>query len=479
MLLKDLINGLDVKKINGSVDIDITSIAYDSRMAKKQGVFVCIDGYKVDGHKFINDAINNGVSALVVQKDVEAPCGVTVIKVEDTRYALAYISNIFCGRPSEKMNIIGITGTKGKTTTTYMIKKILEKAKHKVGLIGTIVNKIGDYELASSRTTPECYDLQMLFSDMKEQNVDSVVMEVSSHALELSRVANVDFDIGAFTNLSQDHLDFHKTLDNYLEAKIKLFELCKIGVVNIDSPYGKKVVDRASCKVYTYGIDNDADFIAYDIKTYPSRVEFKVKSDFINCDIKVNIPGIFSVYNALCAISITALMSVPNDAICDGLANVVVPGRAEIIEANDKYTIMVDYAHSPDSLENILKTVKEYAKGRVVSVFGCGGDRDTTKRPIMGEISGRLADFTIITSDNPRTEEPQDIISDIEDGIKKVTSNYITITDRRSAIKYAIDNAKQDDIIVLAGKGHETYQIFKDKTIHFDEREVVKDILNK
>ena len=478
MLLEDLIRELEIQEIKGDINKEITSIAYDSRKAKENGIFVCIDGYKQDGHKFIENAVANGTKVIFVQKDVEKIDGVTIIKVKDTRYALAYISNVFCGNPSKNMNIVGITGTKGKTTTTYMIKSILEKFNQKVGLIGTIVNKIGDVTLESSRTTPECYDLQMLFKEMYEKNVESVVMEVSSHALELSRVACVDFNIGAFTNLSQDHLDFHKTLDNYLDAKIKLFNLCKTGVVNIDSKYGKKVVEKAKCKVYTYGINNDADFMAYDIKTYPNRVTFKVKSDFINDEILVNIPGIFSVYNALCAISITALMNIPCEAIKEGLQNVVVPGRAEIIETNDKYTIMVDYAHSPDSLENILKTVKEYAKGRVVSVFGCGGDRDTTKRPIMGEISGRLADFTIVTSDNPRTEEPEAIIKDIEEGIKKVTNNYVTITDRKSAIKYAIDNAMQDDIIVLAGKGHETYQIFKDKTIHFDEREVVRDILN-
>ena len=478
MLLKDLIKGLEIEEIKGDINKDITSIAYDSRKAKENGIFVCIDGYKQDGHKYIKNAISNGANVIFVQKDVGHFDNVTLIRVQDTRYTLAYISDVFCGKPSKNMNIIGITGTKGKTTTTYMIKSILEKFNQKVGLIGTIVNKIGDITLEASRTTPECYDLQVLFKDMYEHKAESVVMEVSSHALELSRVASVDFNIGAFTNLSQDHLDFHKTLDNYLDAKIKLFNLCKTGVVNIDSKYGKKVVDKAKCRVYTYGINNDADFVAYDIKTYPNKVTFKVKSSFINDDIEVNIPGIFSVYNALCAISITALMNVPGDAIKEGLKSVVVPGRAEIIETNDKYTIMIDYAHSPDSLENILKTVKEYAKGRVVCVFGCGGDRDTTKRPIMGEISGRIADFTIITSDNPRTEEPEAIIKDIEDGTKKATNNYITITDRKSAIKYAIDNALQDDIIVLAGKGHETYQIFKDKTIHFDEREVVRDILN-
>ena len=478
MLLKELVKGLEVCDVRGNLDIDIKDIAYDSRKTKKNGVFVCIDGYKQDGHKFIRNAIDNKVSAVFVQRDVPQYEGVTIIKVKDTRRVLAHLSNVFFNEPSKDLNVVGVTGTKGKTTTTYMVKSILEKFNQKVGIIGTIVNKIGDYEIESSRTTPECYDLQKLFREMKEQDVESVVMEVSSHALELSRVEEVDFDIGAFTNLSQDHLDFHKTIDNYLESKIKLFSLCKKGVVNIDNIYGSRVVEKALCDVYTFGIHNEADFMAYDIETYPSCVKFKVKSAFINEQICVNIPGVFSVYNALCAISISALMGVDAKSIKEGLKDVVVPGRAEIIEANDKYTIMVDYAHSPDSLENILKTVKEYAKGRVVSVFGCGGDRDTLKRPIMGRISGDIADFTIITSDNPRTEEPQKIIEDIENGIKDVTKNYVTITDRRDAIKYAIDNSQYGDIIVLAGKGHETYQIFKDKTIHFDEREVVSEILN-
>lgn len=478
MLLNELVRGLELLEVHGDLDIDVSSIAYDSRKAKRNGVFVCIDGYKEDGHKFINDALDNGAKVLFVQKHVDNYEGVTVIRVKDTRYALAYLSNIFFKEPSKNLKVVGVTGTKGKTTTTYMVKSILEKFNEKVGIIGTIVNKIGDYELEASRTTPECYDLQMLFKEMKDRGASSVVMEVSSHALELSRVSGVDFDIGAFTNLSQDHLDFHKTIENYLEAKIKLFSLCKKGVVNIDNKYGAKVVEKASCDVYTYGINNKADFMAYDIETYPSRVRFKVKSDFINGSIDVNIPGIFSVYNALCAISITSLMGVDFKSIKDGLNNVVVPGRAEIIETNDKYTIMVDYAHSPDSLENILKTVKEYAKGRVVSVFGCGGDRDSLKRPIMGRISGKIADFTILTSDNPRTEDPKKIIDDIETGIKEVTTDYVVVENRKDAIKYAIDNAKNDDIIVLAGKGHETYQIFANETIHFDEREIVRDILN-
>lgn len=477
MLLVKLLEGLEIQEFNGSVDVDVESIAYDSRKVKSNGAFVCIDGYSTDGHQYIDNAIQNGAKVIFVQKKVPNRDGVTMIRVSDTRHTLAYISNIFCGMPSDSLNMIGITGTKGKTTITYMIKSILEKQKKKVGLIGTIVNKIGDYELETSRTTPESYELYSLLRDMKDAKVSDVVMEVSSHALELSRVDNVKFNIGAFTNLSQDHLDFHKTFDNYLNAKVKLFSMCDVGVVNVDSEYGEKVIKKAKCKVYTYGIKKKADFMAYDIKTYPDKVVFSIKSDIINDSITVNIPGIFSVYNALCAISIASLMGVDVASIKEGIRDAVVPGRAEVIETNSDYTIMIDYAHSPDSLKNILETVREYKKGRLVSVFGCGGDRDTKKRPMMGKISGELSDFTIITSDNPRTEDPDAIIKDIENGIKDVTHEYITITDRKDAIRYAIENHRKDDIIVLAGKGHETYQIFKDKTIHFDEREVVREIL--
>lgn len=482
MLLTKLLEGLEMQElqeINGSVDVDVENIAYDSRKVKANGAFVCIDGYNTDGHKYIGDAVQNGAKVIFVQKVIKGIDGVTIVRVKNTRHTLAYISNIFFDRPSDTLNMVGITGTKGKTTTTYMVKSILEKQKRKVGLIGTIVNKIGDYELETSRTTPESYELYSLLRDMKEHDVSDVVMEVSSHALELSRVDGVRFNIGAFTNLSRDHLDFHKTFDNYLAAKVKLFSVCEVGVVNIDSEYGEKVLEDARCKTYTYGIYNDADFVAYDIKTYPDRVMFSVKSDIINDVIIVNIPGIFSVYNALCAISIAALMNIDVESIKEGIRDVVVPGRAEVVNTgSDDYTLMIDYAHSPDSLKNILETVRKYKKGRLVSVFGCGGDRDKTKRPIMGEIAGRLSDFTIITSDNPRTEDPDTIIKDIEAGIKDVTHEYITITDRKDAIRYAIENHKKGDIIVLAGKGHETYQIFKDKTIHFDEREVVQDIIN-
>ena len=477
MLLKDLLRGLKVLNSKGSIDVNIESIVYDSRNARKGSLFICIEGFKSDGHKYIDKAVNNGAKVFIVQKDVCVPADITVIRVEDTRYALSHISDIYFNSPSKRFPLIGVTGTKGKTTITYMIKSILEDKNQKVGLIGTIENSIGDEKIVAERTTPESYDLQGLFDKMLKNKVDSVVMEVSSHALELHRVSRSDYDIGIFTNLSRDHLDFHNTFENYLNAKVKLFDMCKNGIVNIDNPYGKEVVKKAKCPILTFAIECNADIRATEIKMHPDSVEFTVNTPWGSSDVKVNIPGIFSVYNALAAIAACRLMNVSFEHIKAGLGRVSVPGRAEVINTDKNFTIMIDYAHSPDSLENILSMVKGYAKGRVVSVFGCGGDRDKTKRPIMGEISGRIADFTIITSDNPRTESPEEILKDIEAGIEKTDSKYITIPDRKEAIKYSIENAQKDDIIVLAGKGHETYQIFNDKTIHFDEREVIKEIL--
>ena len=482
MILKELIEGLDIIEMKGNGEIDISNIAYDSRKIGSGSLFVCIEGFKVDGHDFIPGAVASGARAIMVQKNVDnIPDGITVIRVADTRVGLAFVANVFFGRPSSKLNLVGITGTKGKTTTTYMIKSILEKADKSVGLIGTISNMIGKQVLYTERTTPESLELQSLFSDMYEKGVDSVVMEVSSQGLALNRVGFCDFDTGVFTNLSRDHIgpNEHKSLEEYLSAKMKLFKMCKKGLVNIDSEYGETVIKNAACKVLTFGIENDADIKAINIVKHPDSVNFIVLTPWGSTDIKVNIPGRFSVYNALAAIGVCGLMNIPLDIVKEGLLSVSVPGRAEIVETGRDFNVIIDYAHTPDSLLNILTTVKDYAKGRVVSLFGCGGDRDRSKRPMMGEISGKIADFTIITSDNPRTGEPSAIVEDIEEGIKRTQGKYITIIDRTEAIKYAIENAKQGDIIILAGKGHETYQTFKDKTIHYDEREVVREILSQ
>jgi len=481
MLLSELIKGLNPDKIKGDKDVEINDIAYDSRKVKNGSLFVCIEGTVADGHDYIPSALENGARALLVQKDVEVPDGITVVKVGNTRYALAYVSDAFYNHPSGRFNLIGVTGTKGKTTITYMIKSILEQEKHKVGLIGTVANMIGDQVLYAERTTPESYDLQSLFSEMLEKDVDSVVMEVSSQGLALNRVSCCEFQIGIFTNLTEDHIGprEHKDKEDYFRAKTKLFGMCKKGIVNIDSEYGRRILEIAECELLTYGIENDADITASDILKHSDSVEFNLKSPWMNGRVKINIPGKFSVYNALAAIGACGLMNVSFDSVKAGLERVSVPGRVETVKTDRDFTVIIDYAHTPDSLENILTTVKDFTKGRLISVFGCGGDRDRAKRPAMGRISGRIADFTIITSDNPRTEEPLAIVRDIEEGIKDTEGKYTTIVDRREAIKYALSNAQPGDVIVLAGKGHETYQTFKDKTIHFDEREVVREILKE
>lgn len=481
MLLSKLIEGLNAQKVNGTLEIDIDNIAYDSRKTRAGSLFVCIEGTIVDGHKYIADAIENGTRAFLVQKDVEVPEGITTIKVENTRYGLAFVADAFNDHPSRKFNLIGITGTKGKTTTSYMVKAILEAEQHKIGLVGTVANLIGDEVLYAARTTPESLDLQNLFGDMVEKNVDSVVMEVSSQGLELHRVAQCDFDIGVFTNFSRDHIGpkEHATLEDYFNAKAKLFKMCKKAITNIDSPEGRKIKDVATCDVLTYGLSEGADVRAIDIDKQTSHTTFKLVSPW-GCDIiTTNLQGEFNVYNALAAISACCELGISLDSVKKGLSNVSVPGRLESVPVSGKYTVLIDYAHTPDSLKQVLTTAKEFAKGRVVSLFGCGGDRDRGKRPAMGEISGNIADFTIITSDNPRTEEPDRIIDDIEEGTRKTNGKYIKITDRRQAIKYALENAQDGDVIILAGKGHETYQQFADKTIHFDEREVVAELLSE
>lgn len=481
MELEKLINGLEILDVQGALKREVTRVVYDSRKAIPDSLFVCIHGFKTDGHSFIQSALDNGATALLVQKDIQAPENVTVIKVNDTRYALAHVSAEFFGYPSKSFNLIGVTGTKGKTTTTYMVKSILDKANQTTGIIGTVANIIGIEKIPAQRTTPESCDLQEMFAMMKNKGADTVVMEVSSQGLKLNRVAASDFDIGVFTNFSKDHIgeNEHPDMEDYLESKLKLFQLAKKGLVNIDSDYAGRVI--AECKVpcLTYGIKNKADIMAKDIITHSEKVEFYAETPWFSRRLEVSVPGFFSVYNALAAIGTAGIMGISPVHIEDGLKEIHIPGRAEVVPTPGKpYTVMIDYAHTPDSLQNILSTVKSFVSNRLISVFGCGGDRDRGKRPQMGRISGEIADFTIITSDNPRTEDPAMIISDIEEGIKLTDGKYTVIQDRTSAIRYAMENAREGDIIVLSGKGHETYQIFKDKTIHYDEREIVKEILD-
>lgn len=488
MELKKILVGLEGIKAKGDLDIDITNVECDSRKVKKGGLFVAIRGFDADGNDYIKAAIKNGAVAVMTDPEIDKTLlkqiaqYVTIIVIPDTRRGLAIASCNFYENPSRKLKLIGITGTKGKTTTSFMTKKILEKQGLKVGLIGTIATYIGDKKLEDSdRTTPESNKLQFLFSKMVEYGCDAVVMEVSSQSLKLDRVAGCDFDIAVFTNFSEDHISpkEHPDMKDYFESKLKLLKMSKVSFTNADDLMVAKVPKMLpDSKITTYGIDNFCSLLAKDITITNSYVDFKVKLETRNERVKVCIPGRFSVYNALAAISIAKQMNCSAENIKAALEEVRVPGRSELVDNKKELTIMIDYAHSPESLENILNAVKSYTRGRVISVFGCGGDRDAGKRPLMGEISGRIADYTIITSDNPRTEDPEKIVSQIEDGIKKTNAKYEVVVDRIEAIKAAIKMANKRDIIVLAGKGHEPYQEINGVKHPFDERIIVNDIID-
>ena len=486
MELKKILVGLEGIKAKGSVDLEIKGIEKNSKEVKEGYMFVAIKGFSVDGHKFIAGAIENGAIAVMVEegcdlKALNIPENVTILMVPDTRKALAICSSNFYGNPSAQFKLIGVTGTKGKTTTTFMIKEILEKAGKKVGLIGTIATYINGRKIADSdRTTPESLELQRMFADMVKEGVEYVVMEVSSQSLKLHRVDGCHFDYVAFTNFSEDHISEkeHPNMEDYLQSKLKLFKMCKTGFVNIDDLQGNKIPAMfPDSDITGYGIDNFGNFLAKDITITNSYVDFKAKIADRNERVKVDIPGRFTVYNALCAICVCRKIGIESQVMKEALEKIKVPGRSEMVENKLEIPIMIDYAHSPESLQNILQAVKSYTRGRVISVFGCGGDRDTTKRPIMGEISGKIADYTIITSDNPRTEKPEEIVNEIEAGIKKTKGNYKVVVDRTEAIKEAIEMATKLDIIVLAGKGHEPYQEINGKKYPYDERIIVKEII--
>ncbi|MGE5628531.1 MAG: UDP-N-acetylmuramoyl-L-alanyl-D-glutamate--2,6-diaminopimelate ligase [Solirubrobacterales bacterium] len=480
MKLKNILEGLEFEVVQGSLDTDIMKIEYDSRKLQKGDLFICIKGYETDGHKYLESAVEKGIAAVLCMDDVKADSKVTVIKVKDTRKAMAVAGSNYFGNPKDKLNIIGVTGTNGKTTSTFMIKSILEAAGFKTGIIGTIANYIGDKKIETSRTTPESLELHKLFADMVYENVKYVVMEVSSHSLYLCRVYGINFCEGIFTNLTRDHLDFHKTFENYYSSKLMLFDNSRNSSVNIDSEYGIKVMSDIKGNKISYGIDNKADVIGKNLVMDSRGVEFDLEYKGIITRIKLNIPGKYNVENALGSAAACLLEGISPEIIKEGLEKMLcVPGRCEIVTHgyNLGFDIIVDYAHTPDGLENILKTAREFTSGKLISVFGCGGDRDKTKRPIMGEIGTRLSDLAVITSDNPRTEDPELIIKDILSGIEK--QNYIVEVNRIEAIATAIKNAKKGDVIVIAGKGHEDYQVLKTGKIHFDEREIVKNILDK
>ncbi|EDT71100.1 UDP-N-acetylmuramoyl-L-alanyl-D-glutamate--2,6-diaminopimelate ligase [Clostridium perfringens] len=481
MILKSLLKGLDYEVIKGNEESKVQNIRYDNRKIEQGDAFVCVKGFKVDGHSFIGDAIKKGAKTLIVQEDVSVQEDITIIKVRDTRKALAIMSSNYFGNPKDKLKIIGITGTNGKTTSAFIIKSILEKAGFMTGLIGTIANYIGNKKVDAVRTTPESYELHELFKNMVDAGVEYCVMEVSSHSLELDRVYGIQFEEGIFTNLTRDHLDFHKTFENYYNAKFKLFERSNHSIINLDDPYGANIVKDieergVKTKVSTFSIEKESDFKAFEIKSHSNGSEFKVNLESIE-EFSINIPGEYNIYNSLGCIICAYNLNIPMDKIKEGLSDVVIPGRCELVAKEKKlpYSIIIDYAHTPDGLENILSTVKAFTKNRMISVFGCGGDRDKVKRPQMGKIGCELSDIAIITSDNPRSEEPMDIINDI---VKPLNyDNFVIEVNRKEAIRKAMNMALEGDVIVIAGKGHETYQILKDETIHFDEREVVYDIL--
>lgn len=482
MLLQYLIENLTDKVITGDTNIDINKIEYNSQKIEQNDIFVAIKGYKEDGNYYIKEAVEKGAVCIVTEDNLDANelPNITIVRVQNSRIALSLIASKYYDFPARKLKLIGITGTKGKTTTAYMIRDILNASGKKTGMIGTIYNTYGNVCIEASRTSPESLDLQKLLKDMVDAQMEYVVMEVSSHSLVLDRVYGLHFAIGIFTNLSQEHLDFHGTMDNYLLAKSKLFEMCDFALVNGDDIHTPRLKKMIKCKTATFGLDNAVNITASDVRINNNNVEFKMYVNKMLETIVINIPGRFTVYNALAAIGTCSLLGAQMDAILLALSNIKVPGRSEIIDVQKTFTVMVDYAHNPSSLEAILSSIKKYVKGRIICVFGCGGNRDKEKRPMMGEISGRLADFTVITTDNPRNEDPSIIMKEIEDGVKKTKGLYKIIENRKDAIAFAMRIAWKNDLVLIAGKGHETYQELKNgKRIDFDERKVVKDIADK
>ncbi len=474
MKLKELLQGICVIESTVSLDLDIKNVYYDSRKVTKGSLFVAVSGFASDGNRFIPMALEKGAVAVVTAKKPEGD--VPYILVDSDRMALALLGCNFYGHPAEAMTIIGVTGTNGKTSATLLLKQVLETCLGaKVGLIGTMANLIGEEVIPTERTTPESFELQGLFARMRSAGCTHAVMEVSSHAVALERIGGVRFDVAAFTNLTEDHLDFHKTMDAYCDAKAELFRRCEKAVVNMDDSYSARILDAAQCPVLTTGLTEKAGLCAQEPELLAEGVRFLAVSGGERVSVHLPIPGRFTVYNALTVMGIAKQLGITLADCARALETVQgVKGRVEVVPTPGKpYSVLIDYAHTPDGLENVLTSVKDFCKGRLIAVFGCGGDRDPLKRPIMGEIGVRCSDLAVITSDNPRTEDPMAIISDILKGVNPEAGEYIVMEDRRSAIRYAMDIAEKDDIIVLAGKGHETYQDIGGVKLHLDEREEV------
>ena len=481
MIVADLLDKIKYEVVQGTIDREVSELVFDSRKACKDAVFVCISGAVVDGHDFIDQVIQKEVAAVVVEKEVTVPDSVTVIKVEDTRLALACMSASYFGNPAEQLKTIGITGTKGKTTTSYMVKSILEKTGFRTGLIGTIETIIGDKHIPAVNTTPESYVVQKTFREMVDAGIECVVMEVSSQGLKLHRVGGFVFDYGIFTNLEPDHIgpNEHKDFDEYLHCKGMLFKQCKTGIVNIDDEHTERVLEGHTCQVESFGFSEKADLRAENVELIHRPGFLGVSynmSGLLNMPVEIDVPGKFSVYNSLAAISICRHFGVKEDAIQSALEGIRVKGRVELLPVSKRFTLMIDYAHNAMSLESLLTTLKAYHPKRLVCLFGCGGNRSKLRRYEMGEVSSKLADLTVITSDNPRDEEPQAIMDDILTGVKKADGKYVMIADRKEAIRYCMVHAQEGDVIVLAGKGHEDYQEIKGKKHHMDERELVAQV---
>ena len=491
MVLKQLLERLTYEVVQGSDEQEVSTLVYDSRKVEAGSVFVCISGAAFDGHRFIADVAAKAAAAVVVERSVaqlevpeEALQGLTLIRVKDTRYALALMSAAYFGYPAEKLKVIGITGTKGKTTTTYMIKSILDDVGYKVGLIGTIEAIIGEKHIPAANTTPESYTIHEYFAEMAEAGCDCVVMEVSSQGLMLNRTAGIPFEIGIFTNLGRDHIgpNEHKDFEDYMHCKAILFRQCKLGIANVDDIHFQDIFARATCRVETFGFSKKADLRAVDTRLVSRPgylgVAYHVtgKMDF---DVEIDIPGMFSVYNSLTAIAVCGHFGVPVEAVKKALGAAKVKGRVELVKVSDEFTLMIDYAHNAMSLESLLTTLREYDPTRLVCLFGCGGNRSKDRRYEMGETSGRLEDLTIITSDNPRFEEPQAIIEDIKIGMGLTEGKYVEICDRKEAIRYAIEHGRRGDVIVLAGKGHEDYQEIKGVKHPMDERVLIAEVVEE
>ncbi len=481
---RELLKDLEYEVVSGSVDVNVNELIYNTKMVSKECMFVCIRGAVFDSHDAAADAAEGGAVVIVTERPVEVPEGVCVVRVKDTRYALALISAAYFGYPARKLKTIGITGTKGKTTTTFLIRSILEHAGIRTGLIGTIETIIGDRHIPASNTTPESYTIQQYFAAMVEAGCQVAVMEVSSQGLKLHRTAGIQFDIGIFTNLAPDHIgpNEHESFEEYLECKSRLFRQCRVGIVNIDDAHCPQILEGHTCQVETYGFSEKADLRASDVKLVNRPgflgVAYRV-SGLTDMDVEIDMPGRFSVYNSLVAIAVCRHFDIRKEDVLAALEAAQTKGRIEKVKVSDDFTLLIDYAHNAMSLESLLTTLKEYHPKRLVCLFGCGGNRSRLRRFEMGEVSGRLADLTVITSDNPRFEEPQAIIDDIRTGIEKTDGKYVEIIDRKEAIRYVIAHGQPGDVIVLAGKGHEDYQEIKGVKYPMDERVLIQEVLEE